>query len=148
MWVRLVPVKGTVLCIVGRLAASLASTHLMPAAPCPHPVTTINSISSLPSVPCGPLRATVLVVTAGFTGDDVSSSTLAGRKDQRSYNNEISYPRCRGLAAVEWFRALIRSQTDSYPGFPTYKLHGLGQITDLYFSSLICKVGAIIVPTQ
>lgn len=75
-------------------------------------------------------------------------SLLGGRKGWSWRGNEMSCPGGGGLA--EWSGAELCSgvRTDSYPGFPTYRLHGLWQITYLYFSSLICKVGAIIVPTN
>lgn len=60
--------------------------------------------------PGGPLRTTALVVKPGFTENDSFFSTLEGRQDWSSYNDGINRSGCRGLAEVEWFSALIRSQ--------------------------------------
>lgn len=92
----------------------------MPVAPL-YPVTTIKNISRLPCVPWGATeeRTTVLVVRLGFPGGDIFFPSVEGKKDWSVCSHRISCSSRRGLAEVQWFRALIRRQN----GFPSWFHH-------------------------
>lgn len=64
-------------------------------------------------------RTTALVVRLGLPGGDIFFPSVEGRKDWSVCSHRISCSSRRGLAEVQWFRALIRRQN----WFPSWFHH-------------------------